>query len=71
MNGEEEGIKFSSVNQLYPTICDSMNCLPVHRQLLELAQPHVDQVCDAIQSSHLLSPSSPPAFNISQHQGLF
>ena len=27
--------------------------------------------CDAIQPSHFLSPSSPFAFNLSQHQGLF
>ena len=27
--------------------------------------------CDAIQPSHPLSPPSPPAFNLSQHQGLF
>ena len=43
---------------------------PVHHQLPELAQTHVHRVGDAIQSSHpLLSPS--PAFNLSQHQGLF
>ena len=29
------------------------------------------RVGDAIQSSHPLSPISPPAFNLSQHQGLF
>ena len=33
-------------------------------------QTHVHQVGDAIQSSHPLSSPSPPAFNISQHQGL-
>ena len=38
--------------------------------LLELAQTHVHQVGEAIQPScSLLSPS--PAFNLSQHQGLF
>ena len=45
--------------------------LPVHRQLLELAQTHVHQVGDAIQPSHPLLSPSPPAFNLSQHQGLF
>ena len=45
--------------------------LPVHHQLLELAQTHVHPVGDAIQPSHPLSSSSPPAFNLSQHQGLF
>ena len=44
---------------------------PVHHQLPELAQTHVHRVDDAIQSSHLLSSPSSPAFNISQHQGLF
>ena len=44
---------------------------PVHHQLRELTQTHVHQVSDAIQPSHpLLSPSS-PAFDLSQHQGLF
>ena len=44
---------------------------PVHHQLLELTQTHVHPVGDAIQPSHLLSSPSPPAFNLSQHQGLF
>ena len=43
----------------------------VHHQLLELAQTPVHQVGDAIQPSHPLSSPSPPAFNRSQHQGLF
>ena len=44
---------------------------PVHHQLLEFAQTHVHRISDAIQPSYpLLSPSS-PAFNLSQHQGLF
>ena len=33
--------------------------------------PHIHWVDDAIQPSHPLSPSSPPALNLSQHQGLF
>ena len=45
--------------------------LPVHDQLLELAQIHVHWVGDAIQPSHPLSSPSPPTFNLSQHQGLF
>ena len=45
--------------------------LPVHHQLPELAQTHVHGVSDAIQPSHPLSSPSPPAFNLSQHQGLF
>ena len=44
---------------------------PDHHRLPELAQTHVHQVDDAIQPSHPLSTPSPPAFNLSQHQGLF
>ena len=51
-----------------------MNCstpgFPVHHQLLELAQNRVHPVSNAIQPSHPLSSPS-PAFNLSQHQGLF
>ena len=43
---------------------------PVHHQFLESTQTHVHWVSDAIQPSHLSSPS-PPALNLSQHQGLF
>ena len=39
--------------------------------LLEFAQTHIHWVGDAIQPSHPLSSLSPPAFNLSQHQGLF
>ena len=45
--------------------------LPVHHQLLELAQTYVHRDDDAIQSSHHLSSPSLPAFNLSQHQDLF
>ena len=41
------------------------------QSLLELAQTHVHRVSDATQPSHPLSSPSPPAFNLSQHQGLF
>jgi len=44
---------------------------PVHHQLSELVQTHVHRVGDVIQLSHPLSSPSPPAFNLSQHQGLF
>ena len=43
----------------------------VHHQLLEFTQTHVYWVSDAIQPSHPLSSPSPPAFNLSQYQGLF
>ena len=39
--------------------------------LPEFAQTHVHWVDDVIQPSHPLSPLSPPALNLSQHQGLF
>ena len=45
--------------------------LPVYHQLLEFTQTHVCWVSDAIQPSHCLSSPSPPAFNLSQHEGLF
>ena len=64
-----------SVAQSCPTLCDPMHCstsgFPVLHHLLELAQTHVHRVGDAIQPSHPLSSPSPPAFNLSQHQGLF
>ena len=65
----------SSVTQSCPTLYDPVDCstpgLPVHHQLLEFTQTHVHWVSDAIQPSHPLSSPSPPAFNLSQHQGLF
>ena len=66
--------QFSSVAQSCLTLWDPIDCsmpgLPVRHQLPEFTQTHVHWVCDAIQPSHpLLSPS--PAFNLSQHQGLF
>ena len=64
----------SSVAQLCPTLCDPMDCCMqhflVHPQRPELTQTHVHWVCNAIQPSHPLSSPSPPAFNLSQHQGL-
>ena len=66
---------FSSVTQSCQTLCDPVNRstpgLPVHHQLPELAQTHVHPVSDAIQPPHPLSSPSPPASNLSQHQGLF
>ena len=45
--------------------------LPVHHQLPEFTQTHVRWVGYAIQPFHPLSSPSPPALNLSQHQGLF
>ena len=68
-------VQFSSVAQSYLTLCDPRNCstpgFPVHHQLPEPTQTHVHWVGDAIQPSHPLLSPSPPALNLSQHQGLF
>ena len=65
----------SSVAQSCPTLCHPMNRstpgLPVHHQLPESTQTHVHRVDDAIQPPNPLSSPSPPALNLSQHQGLF
>ena len=57
------------------TLCNPMDCsmsgLPVLHCLPEFTQTHVHWVGDAIQPSHPLSPPSPPALNLSQHQSLF
>ena len=73
--GHISSVQFSSVTQSFLTLCDPMNRstpgLPVHHQLPEFTQTHFHQVSDAIQPSHPLSSPSPPAFNLSQHHGLF
>ena len=62
------------VTQSCLTICSPMDSSTldflVHHQLPELDQTHVHPVGDAIQPSHPLLSPSPPAFNLSQHQGL-
>ena len=64
--------QFSSAAHLFPILCDPMDCstpgLPVHRQLPELVEIHVQRVNDAISPSVVPSPS---AFTLSQHQHLF
>ena len=64
-----------SVTKLYPTLCNPMDCsmpgFPVLQYLPEFVQTHVHWVSDAIQPSHPLLLPSPPALNLSQHQGLF
>ena len=63
-----------SVTKLCPILCDPMDCStpgsPVLYYLPKFAQIYVPWIGDAIQPSHPLSPPS-PAFNLSQHQGLF
>ena len=67
--------QFSSVTHSCLTLCHpvdwSMTGLPVHHQLPEFIQTHVHWVRDAIQPSHPMLSPSPPAFNLSQHRGLF
>ena len=67
-------VQFSSITQSCPTFHNpmdhSMPGLPVHHQLPEFIHTHLHQIRDAIQPSHPL-PSPSPAFNLTQHQGLF
>ena len=64
-----------SVTQLCLTLWDPVDCstpgCPVLHYLQKFAQTNVHWVSDAIQPSHPLSSPSPPALNLSQHQGLF
>ena len=57
------------------TLCDAMDCstpgLHVSHHLLKFAQVHVHCIGHAVQPSHLLTPSSPSAPNLSQHHGIF
>ena len=66
---------FCSVSKSCITFCEptdySTPGFPVPHHLPEFAQLHVHWISDAIQPSHLLSPSSPSPFNLSQHQALF
>ena len=58
--------------QSCPTLCNPKDCsapgLPVSHHLPKFAQVHIHCISDAIQPSHLLTPSS-SALNLSQHQG--
>ena len=47
--------------------CQALLSFTISQSLLK----HVHWVSDAIQPSHPLSPPSPPALSLSQHQGLF
>ena len=66
-------VRFSSVAQSCPTLCNPMNRstpgFPVHHQLPEFTQTHVHRVSDAIQPSHplsslLLLPPVPPSIRV-------
>ena len=71
----KSSVQCSSGAQLCLTLCNPIHCsipgLPVHHQLPEFTQTHVHWVSDAIQPSHPLLSPSPPALNLSKHQGLF
>ena len=64
-----------SITKSCLTLWDPMDrrvpVFPINHYLLVFAQIHIHWVCDAIQSSHPLSPPSPPAQYLSQHQSLF
>ena len=71
-------VSITLLNSVHSVMSDSLwpqNCSTpgpsVHHQLLEFTQTHAHRVGDAIQPSHPLSSPSPPALNLSQHQGLF
>ena len=63
---------FCSAGHSCPTLCNPMDCsmpdFPVHHQLPELVQIHINWVGDAIQPSRPLSSPSPPAFSLFQHR---
>ena len=64
-----------SVTQPFLILCNPTDCntpgFPVLHYLSGFTQTHVHWISDAIQPSHPLSPSSPSAFSLCQHQGLF
>ena len=64
-----------SVAKSCPTICEPMDCttpgFPVLHYLPQFAQTPVHWIGVAIQPSHPLLPTSPPALSVSQHYGLF
>ena len=66
---------YCSVAQSCLTLCNPMDCsilgFPVFHHHPEIAETHVHWVSDAIQPSRPLLSASPPAFSLSQHQGLF
>ena len=69
-------VQFSSVQslghvRLFATLSTAAHQPSRSISNFQLAQTHVHWVSDAIQPSLPLSSPSPPAFNLSQHQGLF
>ena len=64
-----------SVPESYLLLFDLMDCSMPHFSVLhylpKFTQTHAHWIGDAIQPSYPLLSSSPPAFDLSQHQGLF
>ena len=61
----ERSIKTSQVKGISLTKVVQFSSVP------QSTQTHVHLVGTAIQPAHPLLPPSPPAFNLSQHQGIF
>ena len=68
-------IRWCSLTQPCPAFCDLPGLqdskFPVLHSFPEFAQTHIHWVGDGIQPSHPLSPPSPLALNLSQHQSFF
>ena len=69
--GDYSSVQFSRLVMSDSLRLHELPGFPVYHQVPEFAQTHVHWVSDAIQLSHPLASLSPPAFNLSQHQGLF
>ena len=65
-----ERVSVQSLSHVLLSVTPWTAGFPALRELLEFVQSHVHRVSDAIQPSHPLSSPSPPAFSLSQHQGL-
>ena len=62
------------VGILFTSLCVAFSSVQSFSRVqlfLDLAQTHVHRVGDTIQQSHPSLPPSLPAFNLSQHWGLF
>ena len=67
------GVRTIQCSRSCPTLWNPLDCnipgFPFPHSLSEFAQTYVHWVNGAIQPSHSLSPPSPPALSLSQHQG--
>ena len=61
-------VQFSSVSQSCPTLCDPVGCPSPTPRVYSNSCP-LNRWCHPTVSSSIIT--SPPAFNLSQHQGLF